>query len=243
MSKWEWVIKFVGFALEVGGKYEKEIKEFVFVMSEKLASQWAKLFKNHDILILGHKQSGKTSLIYFMKNKNKMPYEIVNGEKRTADPTLAIALIGKRCQLQATNWLKIKSDVPGDVALRDAWKQVIDEVNPEGIIYMIDGRLNKKTMQDEVNCIFKDVLGNYNDSRRKLQVLNVFINFCDQWYTSPAVEREMLAYVRDLFEKKISSYPNVESIHFNVEKTHLNPNAESWKETKRALHKFGADLM
>jgi hypothetical protein len=138
------------------------------------------IFKNRIILILGARESGKTSLIHFIHTAK--PYIEVDGEKQSPNPTLGAVIVDEEIEVSKSaerKWGKIEKDVSGD--FRDLWKELIAELNPDGIIYMIDGRLENEALKQAVQEIFSDVLSEYKHDLRNLKVLHIFANFADIW--------------------------------------------------------------
>jgi hypothetical protein len=215
--------------------------KIIVIAVDKVQSKWRETFANRNIAVLGNKESGKTALIYYVQYGK--PYVLSNGQVNPPNPTFASVIVGKKFELQKGNWLSIKTDVPGDKALRDTWKDVIANTKPEGIIYMIDGRLPPDKLIQEVDDIFVDVLDVFKDKSAELKVLHIFVNFCDQWATTPKAQREVVRAVQDRFEDKMDYYKRVPDFRFGVSQTQLAPKKSSWPEVDRALLHFGADLV
>ena len=199
------------------------------------------MFASRNILILGDKNTGKTSLAWFLQHGK--PFQIVKDEIRTPDPTLGVAIIDRKFSLQKGNWLNLKQDVPGDARLRETWRQAIMDIRPHGVVYMVDGRLEPQHIQEAVDGIFDHVLCHYQEGLRELRTLHVFVNFCDYWLATTASARETLAIVADRFGSRLAEHRMLQDIRFSAAATHLSPNKSAWPETNRALHHFGADLM
>jgi hypothetical protein len=126
-------------------------KDIVVVLRKELQHQWRRMFATRNILILGPKQSGKSSLMQYLTSGR--PYEVVDGEIRPPAPTALAAVVDQKFSLQKGNWLRLKRDVPGDVDLRDAWAQAIADLKPHGIIYMVDGRRGDEEISSDVSGI------------------------------------------------------------------------------------------
>lgn len=216
-------------------------QEAMVVGKDWLQDRWNRLFASKNILVLGPKGSGKTSLILYLLNGQ--PYEIDNGEKRPPNPTATAAIIDEKFQLQHANWQKLKKDVPGDPDLRKTWEQAIREVNPRGIIYMIDGRLDEDDLHEATEAIRGNVLANYEESLRNLSSLHVFLNFADKWADSPGTVRARTNLVRKVLEKNVLEESLHQNLRTGVSPTQLSPDQHTWQSTRRALYKFGADLV
>jgi hypothetical protein len=171
------------------------------------------------------------------------PYEVVEGEIKTPNPTAVAAIVDNKFSLQQGNWLKLKKDLPGDPDLRATWAQAIQDLKPQGIIYIVDGRLDDASLQSEVHLIRENVLSHYVSSLRDLQTLHIFINFSDVWGNSPNLLRKKITLVTKAFEESIEDNLALQHLRIGVACTQLSPHKKKWEETKRALHKFGADLL
>lgn len=199
------------------------------------------IFKNRVILILGARESGKTSLIHFI-HKDK-PYIEIDGERQPPNPTLGAVIVDEEIEVSKSaekKWGKIEKDVSGD--FRDLWKQLIAELNPDGIIYMIDGRLENDGLKASIQEIFSDVLSEYKHDLRKLKVLHIFANFTDIWSKNSLTETRKINQIRECFEETRLEYPNMTKLSVMASATQLSPKLNAWPEAIRALEHFGADL-
>lgn len=216
-------------------------QEAVVVGKDWLQDRWNQLFGSKDILILGPRESGKTSLILYLLDGQ--PFELRDGEKRTPNPTGTAAVVDEKFKLQHGNWQKIRKDVPGDEALRDTWGQALEDVNPRGIIYMLDGRLDEDELLDVTETIREDVLVHYENSLRNLEALHVFLNFADEWADRAETVRTKTGLVRKVLEKHVLNNSFHQNLRTQVSHTQLSPDEHTWGETRRALYRFGADLV
>jgi hypothetical protein len=214
--------------------------DILVAVRDGIQSQWRRVFASKNILILGPRQTGKSSLMLFVQSGT--PYEVIKGEIRPPDPTAAAMIVDSKFTLQKDNWLKLKKDVPGDLDLRRTWATAIADIKPIGIIYMIDGRRPREfaALIDEV---FSDVLVHYRTSLGHLLAFHVFINFGDQWATTPSIRREAVAKITELFETRAGDYAALAYLRFACSVTQLSPHKRSWEETTRAIYHFGADLI
>ncbi|MFB6344915.1 MAG: ADP-ribosylation factor-like protein [bacterium] len=216
-------------------------REAVVVGKDWLQDRWNRVFMSKNLLVLGPKGSGKTSLIMYLLSGQ--PFEIDDGHKRPPNPTATAAVINEKCKLQHANWQTLRKDVPGDPDLRETWKRAIDEVNPRGIIYMIDGRADEDELLEQTEAIRDNVLSNYENSLRNLSTLHVFLNFADCWADSSETVRAKKNLVDRVLEKHVVNDSFYQNIRTDVAPTQLSPEKYSWSETQRALYKFGADLV
>ena len=139
------------------------------VAGERLQGWVKRLFASQNILVLGPKATGKSSLVNFLIENT--PYSVnKEGEKITPEPTGIGAIINKKASLHTGDWVKIKSDLPGDQGLRYTWKQSIHDFDPNGIIYMLNGQhlllsgeVNQESVQASMDELFDDVLSYYEE--------------------------------------------------------------------------------
>lgn len=216
-------------------------KDILVAVKEALQHQWRRLFASRNILILGPRQSGKSSLLQYLTSGR--PYEVVDGEVRPPAPTALAAIVDEKFALQKGNWLRLKRDVPGDVDLRDAWMQAISDIRPHGIIYMIDGRRMDDELRADLRDIGSSVLAHCSANAGHLATIHVFVGFADQWAATASEQRRRLRLVRDELDDLLTEYPAWAALRLGVGATQLSPNKKSWDETDRALHHFGADLV
>lgn len=201
---------------------------------DQIRHQYARFFEAKNILILGPKQAGKTSLIWLLE-KGK-PYR-KSGQR--PNPTAMAAIIDKKMSRQTANWLKVQKDLPGDEGLREQWLSAINELEPEGIIYVIDGR---EELFPQLDILFSDVIGKANGQATEvLRVLHVFVNFSDLWAQKPLQIRKRVREVEDLLFADMSEL-GYDHVFMQVHHTHLNPRATAWPEAETALQAFSTDL-
>jgi hypothetical protein len=210
-------------------------------MIEKIRRIYRVYFEGRNILVLGAKQTGKTSLINFLHAGK--PYEEVEGEKQALNPTSGAAVIDKKVRVNKDKPRRIPKDVGGEPAFRLLWAQMIKELEPEGIIYMIDGRLSAAKLKQAVNELRSDVLKHFERDAQELIALHIFMNYSDKWGSSPKEIRRRIRIVRDALENAIEGNAILENIRYDYSETQLNPDADSWLEANRAVHKFGAMML
>jgi GTPase SAR1 family protein len=221
-------------------------KSVITVAKREVQSRWQYLFHKRNIVILGAAGSGKTSLIYFLKHGK--PYQEVDGKVKPPEPTSGAVVIDTNVQISSetrAKWAKIAKDVTGDKEFRDLWKTTIREIDPHGIIYMVDGRLDNDRFKISVEDIFQDVLSEYTKGSGNLAALHVFLNFADYWAKDRAIRAERARAVDVYFERQMlrSEYRYLQNLKFQVSVVQLSSNRRSWEEAENALEKFGADLM
>lgn len=213
----------------------------VVLTKDYLQSRWRKAFAARNILILGGKQTGKSSLVQFLRSAS--PYEITDGDIKAPAPTAMAAVVDCKFSPNKTEWLRLRTDVPGDQDLRATWKQAIADVRPHGIIFMIDGRHDAAALVSDVSEIRQDVLSHYIEGAGHLATLHVFLGFCDQWAADPTAVRRRCRAVEDALLEVIEASSSLSHLRVHVSETQLSPARKSWAEMERALARFAADLV
>lgn len=221
--------------------------EILTVVGEQIQGVWRRTFANVNLLVLGPKEAGKSSLIYFMMRGK--PFIVgEDGEKKSPDPTAGIVGLNDKIKLDKNEWFKLKADVAGDVGFRHLWKTLINDINPHGIVYMLDGQQMMKPEVDPASVdqlmgeLFADVLATYTKSARNLRALAICLNFSDRWARTPSMERSLVRAVTDAFEIRRQDCETHQHLRLSVSPTRLNPAVKKWAEAERALKRFAADL-
>jgi len=232
----------IGFLTRIAAWIIQNFGEELVVLGKNTVTKGLQyIFKKRVIMILGARESGKTSLIHFM-HKGK-PYIEIDGQRQSPNPTLGAVIVDEEMEVSKSTekkWGKIEKDVSGD--FRDLWKDLIADLNPDGIIYMVDGRQEENTLKYAVQEIFSDVLSEYKHDLRNLKVLHIFANFTDIWSKNPLTETRKINFVKESFEETRLEYPGMTILSVMVSATQLSPKLNAWPETVRALEHFAADL-
>jgi hypothetical protein len=213
----------------------------VFLTRDYLQSKWRKAFAARNILVLGGKQTGKSSLMLFLGTGH--PYEVSDGDLKPPAPTAMAAIVDCKFSPNKAEWLRLRKDVPGDRDLRATWKQAITDIRPHGIIYLIDGRQETDALIRDVADIEGDVLTHYTGGVGHLVALHVFLGFSDQWAVDPITTRRRCRVVEDALHRVVESSPSFNHLRVHVSETQLSPARKSWPEVERALARFAADLV
>lgn len=213
--------------------------------AKEVQKRWQYIFHKRNIVILGYKGTGKTSLIYYLLHGK--PYLVHNKQVQHPEPTVGSVVIDtdvKISQETQIKWAKIMKDVSGDRVFRELWTDLIDEIEPQGIIYLVDGRLSKTELEQDVETVFEDILPLYQKRNKGLIAFHIFISFADQWATARHIKSTQLNNVRLYFEDRLAldEFDYLQNLHFEASIVHLAPDEKSWIDTDRALEKFGADL-
>jgi hypothetical protein len=213
----------------------------VLLTKDYLQSKWRKAFAARNILVLGGKQTGKSSLMLFLGSGH--PYETSDGDLKPPAPTAMAAIVDCKFSPNKAEWLRLRKDVPGDRDLRATWKQAMTDIRPHGIIYLIDGRQESAGLVRDVAEIQSDVLSCYAGGAGHLVALHVFLGFCDQWAADPTITRRRCRVVEDALHGIVEASPSLNHLRVHVSETQLSPARKSWSEVERALARFAADLV
>jgi GTPase SAR1 family protein len=235
----------IGFVMWLLNAYGKDV---VSIAKDKIQNWYRYAVNNRNILILGPRQSGKTSLILFLQTNR--PFTLKDGKRVEPEPTGAAAIIDRAVNLNKRNQRKkeivnIRKDVGGDKVFSDLWKELIEDIDPEGIIYMVDGSNPEKQLKEDIDRLFSDVLIKYEDQKRKLVALHVFINFSDIWEKGDRqirIKKENLIRFVIETELKNRKFRKLADLNFDVYSIHLSPTKNHWRKAEAALHRFAADL-
>jgi signal recognition particle receptor subunit beta len=220
-------------------------KDVEVILVNKMHKAFKSVLNNRDILIFGNKQVGKSSLIQYLQTQK--PFVVSkNGQKEILNPTTeVVALIGKKLQISPTSSAKVKFDVPGDRNLRFMWMEVLEEVNPAGIIYMVDGRKSDRELEAELEELFTDILDKYQSSSN-LGAIAIFLNYCDYWASTNKrqVIHAKTTNVKNFIINRIDNpeYGLFNRLEVGVYETQLSPKLNDWKEVEGALQEFSGLL-
>lgn len=220
---------------------EKFGSKIVIFGVDKIRTRLQSIFASRNILILGDKQTGKTSLISYLTTGK--PYEINEGKIHSPEKTDGYLVVDKRVSVN-DNQLSIKWDVAGESDMRALWGMAIEKVKPVGIIYMINGRLDKDEMEKAIQEIFDDVLCHYEGNQGAgLKALHVFVNFVDQWGKNKVGIRSKLRKIEQSFDNRITDKPSLEYLEIGFSATQFSPHKDKWREADQALFSFGSNLL
>jgi hypothetical protein len=153
----------------------------VIVTQDKIKRKYRENFENRNILILGAPEAGKTSLIQLLTT-GKPGFITSNGNVRGPDPTTGVVIIGEPADGLDTEQINHRENIPVDVAgdFTGLWRGIIKDINPHGIIYMLDGRRRDQELIADIENIFHHVLSEYPYEAKRLRALHIFINHSDQ---------------------------------------------------------------
>ncbi|MEM8721847.1 MAG: hypothetical protein AAGE84_21545 [Cyanobacteria bacterium P01_G01_bin.39] len=233
------LVKFINFS--------ESASKIIVASTTTILKEFSSMFADNNVLVFGDKQSGKTALILLMANNH--PYEIIDN-KKIINPTAMGVIIGKKYDLKVSEQdqgkkITIPKDVGGE--FRFEWKRMIKEFNPEGIIYMLDGRKEKEDLLSSVKEIFDDVLSS-EEGLDNLKALHIFVNFEDIWNpdSNMIIKTKKISQVSDGFIENFSTnqyyMKKFTKLDFKVSITQLYPEKKHWNESKKALKELGIAL-
>jgi hypothetical protein len=136
-----WFAYLIRRAEEVSGLAERtfedldkaqDFPDFFVRLGGGVASLGNYALNNKNICIFGPTGAGKTSLIGFLKTGKAVV--------ETHDPTAGLALVDRRFEIDKAEWLNVHRDAGGERAYRHFWPQVTKIVDPDAVIYVLDGR-------------------------------------------------------------------------------------------------------
>lgn len=235
--------------------------------------QW--LIGGRRVLVLGEPASGKTALRYLLQTGAPGPRDASGAIGRPQKTTgvvdgrgfpspagvplaeIAFGLFAPPGQVRSEGGvLFLPRDVAGE--LHDKWSQLVNELHPEVVVYMIDGRADrdKPFVADGQRApAFTDVAQNIVSSTFDLlaaaepgpRAIGVFINFADQWNPGQdpfedtlkrrAVEDAFLMAARAKYaeHKKLLSRMQ----YFPIQ---LSPEKAAWPEVEAAFRALVAQV-
>ena len=175
--------------------------------------------------------------------KNGYPYDVINGTITSPQPTAGVAIVDERVNLDKSSWAKLTHDVAGDINARELWAQMIRDVQPQGIVYMLNGNHSDADLVRDVAEMRQDVLALYTDGLGSLSALHVFLNYADQWAaTNPAEMLRRRRVVERAIDDARSAMPALVTLKIEVVAVQLAINGKPWDMAFRALRKFGTDM-
>lgn len=184
--------------------------------------------------------TGKTSLLWFLQHGR--PYKEADGGVETPGRTAGVAIVKGAVWLPEGPRACPSRDMPGAVGLRATWAENLASVQPEGIVYLIDGRLEGESLRAALEEMRTCVLAHYEQSTGSLRTLHVFLNFRDHWGPSYAAARGKVAWVDAWLNETMLAHPMWKHVQSHASATQLSANGKPWDATTAALERFATDL-
>lgn len=214
---------------------EKDLKNIPSILADGLLEIYRRQFEGRKILILGPTASGKTSLISYLRT----------GVPRDDHmPTPGAIITDRRVLLNTDAVIDIPYDAGGDEMYRDTWKFLVREIDPEAIIYVLDGSKSMASLEVDIETAFDDILSYYKNDIRSLSIFYVLINYCDIWMKDEDKKHELEPTLKLSFKRRLKEYAGLrdQNVTWRFFETQLSPNGKPWEEVKVALGHFGEDL-
>lgn len=214
---------------------EKDIKNIPSILQDGLLEIYRQQFKGKKILILGPTASGKTSLISFLKTGVPRDDHL---------PTPGAIITDRRILLNSDAVIDIPYDAGGDEMYRSTWNFLVREIDPEAIIYVLDGSKDVANLESEIDTAFNDILLCYKDHIRSLRIFYIFINYCDIWMEDDDKKYDLEEALGLSFKRRLKKYAGLrdQKVTWRFYRTQLSPSGIPWEEVKAALGHFGKDL-
>lgn len=210
----------------------KKLVSKVKIFLGRIPILWDSMFFGKPVVVLGPKGTGKSALIsYLLYQKPDDP-----------EPTSGQEEVDRRAELDQGQVLHFARDVGGDVWSKTFWQDLVKEINPEAIIFMLDGRKQIEQLLKDFSQSIEEVLPLYKQNRQSLRFIYILCNFYDIWQKDVKAPTSIQAQVLDAASKIQLAFPSMREIKFAVYNTQLNPKLTDWKETRSAMYHLAADL-
>jgi hypothetical protein len=144
-------------------------------------------FREHNVLVLGSSNTGKTALLCYME-KGRPLKTTSGGDNYGPDRTTGAVIVGKSFLINKDKWASVANDVSAEKPA--LWQTVMEEVRPSGIIYMVDPLNGGKSVgldvltanvDREIDHMLNRVFNVCKGSSITLRAFHVFLNFSDVW--------------------------------------------------------------
>ena len=244
--------------------------ELAVLVGNEIQAGFLGAMKKRNVLVLGDSSSGKTALQWYIRTgkpfrtsqggTRQLPrgtHGVEDSKGRQAKKEGTWSAVGKRMFDQMRR-AKIDGGIcflPRDVGgeFRAEWHDLMDYLNPELIIYMVDGRAHATidgkddlkqpipSLKSVVYDVCDDVIIPYAQGKaHALKHLAIFLNYSDQWNAKK--NKVICAKQRGLCQttlavamlaKELDSAFNVDMISYHC--IQLSPEENSWPQTQAAL--------
>jgi hypothetical protein len=208
----------------------RSVGDFIVRGGTRLRAAY-RFFLGLNVIVLGPKGSGKTTLINMLHT----------GRPALHNPTAGVALVDRRVELTDANWVKLPSDVGGDDLYRPLWAQLMVDIDPEVLILILDGRKSSTDVVDDVRRSMRDALSLRASDQGRLRLIYVFINFWDVWNLESAKRDTLRSRVQLTVDEEKGAY-GLSGLRVGAWATQMNPNHSAWPELENALQHLGKDL-
>ncbi len=165
----------------------------LFLARKQIGNFLRSINPKDSIAIFGPKECGKTTLIKYLQGK-RLPEQHISTFGAQPVGKIVFDLSGNETYFFRSREMY---DVGGEH--RNQWRAIIEEQNPNGIIYIIDTTtpLEEHAGLEHIAQIYHDIRTHEVGNRISLKSLLIFLNKCDIWGPSPADRERMMSYYRN----------------------------------------------
>ena len=191
------------------------------VEMDQLAPDIRKQLARVCIVVLGPKQSGKSSLLRYLAHGAPTKGRLKSSLWETSDTFQGV--------------ISVSQPAP------TLWKQIIQSSAPTAIVYMADARAGASSVAPllaDLGAVLSDA---YRGSLPP-RALYVLLNYADQWSRSPSDQRQITRSVEDALSCQFPDTGAFVPRTMRVAAIQLSPSRKRWPEAKSAIDHLGADL-
>jgi hypothetical protein len=204
----------------------------IMAVFRRMTVMWKYWFAGKPVLFLGPKGGGKTSLmVYLMK-----------GRPEDWGATVALTEMDRVGEIREEQVLHFLEDIGGDPSLRDFWPGMLARVNPEAIVFVLNGAKDMATIQQDLRETLEAALPVYLTGRGKLRVVYTLLNFYDEWQHDMEKRHRLRPEVDRIVQEEKMKYPTLLDVKFEIYHSQLNPAAPDWEEARLAMEHLATDL-
>lgn len=209
------------------------VKEGFLVFGRRLSILGKYIFNDKNFIVLGPRESGKTTLLEYLRTGQ--PIEKYN-------PTVGTVVIDRKFEIDE-DFMKALKDVGGDKEFREIdWFHLIKSINPDGIIFMINGNESTSKIEESIDIAFENCLRHYSNGSRNLKAFYVFLNFYDKWKNDSSKKLLLVSKIKLKIMERINESSSLHNLKVEVYKTQLSPKGSPWNEVNSALIHFSKDI-
>lgn len=208
-------------------------RDLIVRLGGRFSSLFNYAFAKRNFICYGPSGVGKTSLIGYLDSGR--------ASVDSHDPTSGLAIIDRAFEVDRAEWLKVLKDAGGDPNYRYLWPRLTKEIDPDAIIYLLDGRKSLVAIRQDLDSCLQDSISQYQSGGR-LKLIYVFVNFYDIWASDREKRALLLPQVNLWAAEWKFKYPVLERVVVRAFQTHISPYATAWSELDNALEHLATDL-
>jgi hypothetical protein len=211
---------------------ETNLRGKIMAVFRRMTVVWKYWFGGKPVLFLGPKGGGKTSLMVFL----------MKGKPEDCGATVALTEVDRMGEIREEQVLHFLEDIGGDPSLRDFWPGMLVRVNPEAIVFVLNGAKPMEEVEQDLRETLNAALPVYRDARGALRVVYTLLNYYDVW-EHDVQKRHLLRPTVDrvLQEERMKYHPLLE-VKFEIYHSQLNPTASDWSEARLAMEHLATDM-